>query len=547
MAVEVEFGIIVTNRNRPQPLRNCLLSLATQKYAPRWVVISDFGSTAEYSGRLQQLAEEYGISYLLVGDRGPWRQSLAFNTALRNMPEASHVVQLDSDMILHPYMLEFTRRFLQKAGAVGCVTSYTPPGAAYDAYDGTCSSFQELLCRSKTGAASAIGGYMVLPRAWLIENRGFDEQFIGWGFEDAELWLRAQRDLKTYVEPTGSLLIHQAHERQPRASMFRENPNWDAYNRRKRGDRRRVNPVSFGDAPVEKQTLRFGTRRTALAGNRADYPWVRQVPLRRFRDGRLRPHFGAMDPPDRQLRSRLESILQSDRQYAPVSISVLLLVQNHTRDAVVHALAGVRRQSVPAGEIILADCGSAEASSRVYCTLAQELGGVRYMRCSGKQGAGSRATTINAGLRTAIPTSSYVLITECDLVLHPRFLEMCSASAVNGKFVLHGVPHQAPPFVLVYEGCSDLPWEVLESLAFVQENDRGFWHFGPREWFLKAGLYDERLPESKVVAEAVTRAHRDDTIVALEFCREWPVSIRATCGREDESNQPLSASSIIAG
>ena len=43
---------------------------------------------------------------------------------------------------------------------------------------------------------------------------------------------RAQQQLTTYDETSGSLLLHQSHVRQPGISDGSENPNWKRYQRR---------------------------------------------------------------------------------------------------------------------------------------------------------------------------------------------------------------------------------------------------------------------------------------------------------------------------
>src|SRR5215831_16360621 len=131
-----EFGIIITNRDRPQPLRHCLRSLADQVLPPAWVVIADLGSSPTRAAELQAMAHNFSISYLGIAYDGTWNQALAFNTALRRMPRADHVIQLDADMILHPYLLAFTNRGLQSADALCCVPSYVTAHSVPENYNG---------------------------------------------------------------------------------------------------------------------------------------------------------------------------------------------------------------------------------------------------------------------------------------------------------------------------------------------------------------------------------------------------------------------------
>jgi hypothetical protein len=530
--MDARFGIVITNRDRPRPLRNCLLSLAAQRRIPHWIVIADLGSGPDTSIRLQSLADEFQVSYLRIDSFGPWKQALAFNTALRRMPEASHVVQLDADMVLHPYLLEFSERVLRTRDALSCVTSYAPPDASWDSYDGSWAAYQELLCRSKAGIPAALGGYMVLPREWLLKNRGFDEAYVGWGFEDGDLWWRAQRGLNTYCEASGSLLIHQAHVRQPGASAADGNPNWEIHRRRKEGADYAVNPHSFGDAPVSKALIRLGVRPLSPDAwtAHAAYPWKRRAPLRRLRNGRLKPHYGPADPARCSLASELESLRQSGSYASPFRVSVLMTLHNHEVHLIRAAAASVFAQTVPAQEIVLSDQGSANSYSRSYHAFAQEAGRVKYV-WSGSSRDWSRARAINEGLRVTSATSTHVLITDGELCFHPHLLEICRLSQGCGPCFVHGHSHWVPSIAGDFQLIEGLPWEAWGSVTYLDNVETDPWHFAPRSWCLQAGLYDERRGGTEVASEAVARARRDGSIRVLRLPPDWPVSFRGTSTR----------------
>jgi hypothetical protein len=109
------------------------------------------------------------------------------------MPAVGHVNQLDVDFILHPYLLTFTGRALASIEALCGVPSYLDVREVPSNYDGSAISFGKLLSKAYAGNKLSRGGYVVLPRDWLLANGSFDEAYQGWGFEDADLWWRAQQ------------------------------------------------------------------------------------------------------------------------------------------------------------------------------------------------------------------------------------------------------------------------------------------------------------------------------------------------------------------
>ena len=238
-------GVIITNRDRTETLRNCLLTLSIQAVQPRWVALADLGSEPRNARALKRLAKEFRAIYLRIDYTGPWNQGLAFNTALRRMPAVSHVSQVDADMILHPRLMAITVAALRQVDALACVASYARRGAVSASFDGSLSAYCSILRGAFRGNAWSLGGYMTLPREWLIAYRGIEESFVGWGFQNSDLWRRAESSLATCVERTGALVIHQWHSRQPGASTFRGNPNWSLFESRRLEGTLEANSTSF--------------------------------------------------------------------------------------------------------------------------------------------------------------------------------------------------------------------------------------------------------------------------------------------------------------
>jgi glycosyltransferase involved in cell wall biosynthesis len=509
--MSINLGIVITNRDRAKPLRNCLVSLAVQPIQPRWVVIADLGSKPQTADQLHEIADEFAISYLHIAYFGPWNRSLAFNTALRNMPEVSHVVQLDADMILHPFLLPITVRALEQRDAFSCVTSYLPLDRVLEPYDGSCRAFRRILSVSCAGHKMARGGYMVFPREWLLRTRGFDEAYLGWGFEDGDMWWRAESELSTYCESTGSLIVHQDHPRQPRASVA-EGPNWERFQKRVADRGLTVNPDSFGDAPVDCAFIRQGIRPiTPVSTADAVRPWVSGIRVRHMQQERLSP---ALEPlPFGTADSALQTAIDREALTGvmPFRVSVVMPLRNHTAQPVRLSIVSLLAQLVPPIEIILSDQGSTRECCRCYRGLADEYSNVRYLCCD-DLGEWNRARATNFALRHCSGDSTHVLIAESGLCFPPDAISCLRALQVDGPCFVYGHSHTTPPIARDLDILDAAPWPAWRAIAYLEDSEGDLWHFAPRCWLLRAGLYDERKPGRDSVSEAVVRAARDPKI-----------------------------------
>jgi len=489
------------------------------------VVIADLGSQLENADCLRTLADEFQISYLRIDHSGPWNQALAFNTALRNMPWASHIVQLDADMVLHPYLLELCAGILQARDAAGFVTSYAPLEVSWNGYDGSLRAYRDALCHSKAGIISAIGGFMVLSRPWLLKNRGYDEAYVGWGFEDGDLWIRAQQTLNTYCETSGCFVIHQAHPRQLGASKAKGNPNWEMYLCRRRGSRKDVNPLSFGEALVSRASVRHGIRQLSRQENhvRVDDPWKPHL-LRHLQKGRLKPRVAPPDPEGDLLAQELELLKLSGQSIPAIHVSVLIPLFDTDTSAVRESLHSLTAQTVPPDEILLIDQGSANQNSRIYQALVRAEEKAKYIWLGGGKQAWSRA--INEGLRTS--SGSHALIASPGTSFHPRLLEICGSLQCNRPCFIYGHSCTIPPLARQFGFIGGVPSETWEAVAYVDENSGGSWHFTPRPWCLTAGLYDERRGTDRAGREAVSRASRNGELRVLGLPTEWSLSFQVS-------------------
>jgi hypothetical protein len=263
MDQQLSLGVIITNRDRTGPLDACLCSLAVQHTSPAWVVLADLGSQPPHRAELLALAGRYGVSYLGIDHAGAWNKSLAFNTAFRRamtcLPAVSHVIQLDADAILHPGLLSAAAEALRTAAAFWCAPRMAPPGLMSWPVPGEVPGFERMIAQCGPVVISAVGVFMVLPSAWVARRRGFDEDFTGWGHEDIEIWCRARNSLACAKDTSGSMLIHQWHQRQAGAGLL--GPNWPRLTHRMANPGAVTNPAGWGNGRIVQSVLRPGVAR----------------------------------------------------------------------------------------------------------------------------------------------------------------------------------------------------------------------------------------------------------------------------------------------
>jgi hypothetical protein len=71
-------------------------------------------------------------------------------------------------------------------------------------------------------------GTMAFPRQWFTEIGGYDLEFRGWGYDDADLRLRATWSIGA-MEVSSVLILHQWHPREQSAELERQTARNAAY------------------------------------------------------------------------------------------------------------------------------------------------------------------------------------------------------------------------------------------------------------------------------------------------------------------------------
>jgi Glycosyl transferase family 2 len=484
-AMQTDLGIIITNRDRPDPLNACLRSLAAQVARPAWVAIADLGSSDDGAAALEEIADCFMISYLQIPYFDQWNQALAFNTALRHMPAVRHVIQLDADFILHPYLLQFTQQALATVDAMCCVPSYVDVREVPAEYDGSASSFGRLLSKAYGGNRLSRGGYVVAPRDWLITNRAFDEAYAGWGFEDADLWWRAEQQLTTYEEISGSLVIHQSHARQPGATDLSGNPNYVRFQQRLAGVPLPVNPLGFGGAPVGRKVVRKGICSLPERPGSSDaMPSYRP----RTRQGeRLKPAPAVHERAPNEIEpAQVVEFPWTDSLRDRPSISVVVVLDGGLGYAVALSMDSLSAQTVLPHEVLLLGHAGPEDVSALCSDYARRFARFEYVGAADADlSQGTMADDAPVG---GDRQPGYRFVMSGGFILHPRMLEILCSLEQTEPCVLQGPVHVLPPLAAELSLLRAVPWEAWSSIAHLESEAMGSWHFFPRSLAIDSNL-----------------------------------------------------------
>ncbi|MES2998369.1 MAG: glycosyltransferase family 2 protein [Pseudomonadota bacterium] len=213
-------SIILTTYNRPDALRLVLLALSAQTQLPNEVIVADDGSSAETQELIKQLKTQ--VNYPL---KQVWQEDKGFQAAkIRNKAvleaQGDYLVFLDGDCVPFPDFVEkhqqlsetgwfvsghrmllnktFTEKVLDQSLAIYHYTNRQWLGHYLTRHTNRLLPLLRLPLKKRRkahpkrwqGAKSCNLG--IWKKDFSFVN-GFDERFIGWGYEDSDLVIRLIR------------------------------------------------------------------------------------------------------------------------------------------------------------------------------------------------------------------------------------------------------------------------------------------------------------------------------------------------------------------
>ncbi len=238
-------SIILTTYNRPDALHLVLLGLAEQTQLPTEVIIADDGSTEKTRDLVRQLQTQlpYPLKYVWHADEG-FRAAKIRNNAVMES-SCDYLIFLDGDCIPFPDFISkhcqlieenwfvsghrillnkaFTQSVLEQSLAIHHYTSFQFLRHYFAGHTNRLfpllrlsgNTLRKVQAKRWQGAKSCNLG--IWKKDFLAIN-GFDERFIGWGYEDSGLVIRLIR--ANILRKSGKYavpVIHLWHEQNDRS------------------------------------------------------------------------------------------------------------------------------------------------------------------------------------------------------------------------------------------------------------------------------------------------------------------------------------------
>lgn len=211
----MKITVITTIYNRPEHLRLMLASLEAQSRVPDELIVADDGSDAATVDAMKSLLAKTSISSNVVRqEKDGYRLAAARNLAIR-AATGDYLLFIDCDMALMPDALAIhkntaapgrllcgNRALLDEAGTMKLFKLASAPsvrdweaawaGADHSDIQRATALFEQQARWRRWHLArphkpKLLGCHFSLFRADLEAVNGFDENYIGWGYEDDDL------------------------------------------------------------------------------------------------------------------------------------------------------------------------------------------------------------------------------------------------------------------------------------------------------------------------------------------------------------------------
>ncbi|WP_270088356.1 glycosyltransferase family 2 protein [Sphingobacterium sp. SYP-B4668] len=232
----MKVSLLISTYNWPVALSLCLESIMAQSVYPDEIVIADDGSGEDTLSVIHHWREVAPFPIIHI-----WQPDNGFQLAqIRNKAIVScssdYIIQIDGDLILHPYFIEDHVRFSQSNSFVRASRIYLDKKYSQDKMDkmsiqinpfsrGVSNFFSAFRCslfwklfetnyKAKGEEKWEIHGCnMAYWRKDAIRVNGYNEDFIGWGPEDKEFIARLMNaGLKKRFLKFGGIVFHLWHK-----------------------------------------------------------------------------------------------------------------------------------------------------------------------------------------------------------------------------------------------------------------------------------------------------------------------------------------------
>lgn len=208
-------SLLISTYNWPEALELVLLSVLNQKTLPNEVVIADDGSTENTKILIEKFKKKFpvNIRHIWHEDNG-FTKTIILNNALKTIT-SDYVIQIDGDIILHPYFIKDHLSQAKKGMYLfGSRTSLTKSYSKKVLHEKQIKFFwlnngllrktraiyfpaYNLFTKAKHKNSGKLRGCnMSYWTADALSINGYNEDYVGWGYEDFDF---AQRLLHSGV------------------------------------------------------------------------------------------------------------------------------------------------------------------------------------------------------------------------------------------------------------------------------------------------------------------------------------------------------------
>ena len=210
---DFDLSVVLPCRDRTGTrLTNCLQSLRWQDLSEDRVeiILSDFGSSKENQGPLDETARRFGCTVVRTDTGELWNRSRALNTGIQ-AARSPKVLCTDVDMIFAPSFLSTVLAELETPRTlVLCRCRDLPQEVPHQLWK--VEDYPRLLERSRYREFPGTGACQATERDFLVQIRGYDERYVYWGYEDRDMVWRAKRaGLRTPWIHERTSMLHQWH------------------------------------------------------------------------------------------------------------------------------------------------------------------------------------------------------------------------------------------------------------------------------------------------------------------------------------------------
>ncbi|MGI6232923.1 MAG: glycosyltransferase family 2 protein [Prevotella sp.] len=207
----MKISLIVTTYNWPEALRLCLDSIRNQTRLPDEVIIADDGSKDSTRKLIEKEKATFPcpLYHSWIPDKG-FRAAQSRNEAFRRFCTGDYIVFIDQDIILDPRFISDHERLAEKGCFVAGGRAKLLPGLTRELVNGE-RCHLGIFTKGLTRRANLLHALWLHPvtkymycwkplygrsanmAVWkedLIRTNGFDEQLVGYGVEDIDLFNR---------------------------------------------------------------------------------------------------------------------------------------------------------------------------------------------------------------------------------------------------------------------------------------------------------------------------------------------------------------------